>query len=315
MSRKPFLSVVIPVMNEEDNIKPLIASLETSLAEIDYEVIFIDDGSSDKTVANINAANKDNITVIEFSRNYGQTSAIAAGIHHATGDYIATMDGDLQNDPSDIPMMLERIQKDSADVVVGKRKKRQDGWVLRRIPSKIANWLIRKATKVDISDLGCTLKVFKIDLAKKLDLYGEMHRFIPILASMYGAKIVEVDVKHHARQFGQTKYGIDRTFRVISDLLLMLFLIRYRQKPMHLFGYIALVLLSFSAVITPYLFIEKLMGHDIGQRPLFFIDILFIIMAMQFITTGFVAELLVRAYYTDTRKPYNIFKITGKKFK
>jgi glycosyltransferase involved in cell wall biosynthesis len=313
MSRKPFLSVIVPVMNEEDNIKPLIASLEKSLAEIDYEIIFVDDGSLDKTVANINSANKDNITVIEFSRNYGQTSALAAGIQYAAGDYIATMDGDLQNDPSDIPMMLERIQKDAADIIVGKRKKRQDGWILRKIPSKIANWLIRKATKVHISDLGCTLKVFKSDLAKKLDLYGELHRFIPILASMYGAKIVEVDVKHHARQFGQTKYGIDRTFRVISDLLLMLFLIRYRQKPMHLFGYIALVLLSFSAVITPYLFIEKLMGHDIGQRPLFFIDILFIMMAIQFITTGFIAELLMRTYYTDTRKPYSISKISGRK--
>jgi glycosyltransferase involved in cell wall biosynthesis len=238
---------------------------------------------------------------------------LAAGIQYAAGDYIATMDGDLQNDPSDIPMMLERIQKDAADIIVGKRKKRQDGWILRKIPSKIANWLIRKATKVHISDLGCTLKVFKSDLAKKLDLYGELHRFIPILASMYGAKIVEVDVKHHARQFGQTKYGIDRTFRVISDLLLMLFLIRYRQKPMHLFGYIALVLLSFSAVITPYLFVEKLMGHDIGQRPLFFIDILFIMMAIQFITTGFIAELLMRTYYTDTRKPYSISKISGRK--
>ncbi len=313
MSNKPFLSVIIPVMNEEDNIKPLVSSVENALSGIDFELIFIDDGSVDKTVERIQAENKNYISVVEFSRNYGQTSALAAGIQHAAGEYIATMDGDLQNDPSDIPMMLERIQQDKADIVVGKRKKRQDGWILRKIPSKIANWLIRKATKVHISDLGCTLKVFQSDLAKKLDLYGELHRFIPILASMYGAKIVEVDVKHHARQFGKTKYGIDRTFRVISDLFLMLFLIKYRQKPMHLFGYIALILLSCSALITPYLLIEKLMGHDIGQRPLFFIDILFIMMAIQFVTTGFIAELLMRTYYKDDKKPYNISRIIGRK--
>ncbi len=312
MSKKPFLSVVIPVMNEEDNINPLIDSLESALREIDYELVFIDDGSIDSTVERINKHSNKNIVLVEFSRNYGQTSALAAGIQHASGEYIATIDGDLQNDPTDIPMMLEKIQSKLADIVVGKRHKRQDGWILRKIPSKIANWLIRKMTKVHISDLGCTLKVFKSDLAKKLDLYGELHRFIPIIASMHGAKIVEVDVKHHARRFGQTKYGIDRTFRVISDLLLMLFLIRYRQKPMHLFGYIALILLSLSAVITPYLFVEKILGHDIGQRPLFFLDILFVIMAIQFITTGFIAELLMRTYYTDNRKPYSISKITKK---
>ncbi len=313
MSKKPFLSVIIPVMNEEDNINPLIDSLESALHDIDYELVFVDDGSIDSTVERLNKRNNDNIVVIEFSRNYGQTSALAAGIQHSSGEYIATIDGDLQNDPSDIPMMLDKIQSKLADIVVGKRLKRQDGWILRKIPSKIANWLIRKMTKVHISDLGCTLKIFKSDLAKKLDLYGELHRFIPIIASMHGAKIVEVDVKHHARKFGQTKYGIDRTFRVISDLLLMLFLIRYRQKPMHLFGYIALILLSLSAVITPYLFIEKILGHDIGQRPLFFLDILFVIMAIQFITTGFIAELLMRTYYTDSRKPYSIAKISGKK--
>ncbi len=313
MSHKPFLSVIVPVMNEEDNINPLIDSLEAALHEIDYELVFVDDGSIDTTVEKIKKRNNDNIVLIEFSRNYGQTSALAAGIQHSSGEYIATIDGDLQNDPSDIPMMLDKIQSKLADIVVGKRLKRQDGWILRKIPSKIANWLIRKMTKVHISDLGCTLKIFKSDLAKKLDLYGELHRFIPIIASMHGAKIIEVDVKHHARKFGQTKYGIDRTFRVISDLFLMLFLIRYRQKPMHLFGYIALILLSLSAVITPYLFVEKLLGHDIGQRPLFFLDILFVIMAIQFITTGFIAELLMRTYYTDNRKPYSIAKISGKK--
>lgn len=313
MSKKPFLSVIVPVMNEEDNINPLIDSLETALHEIDYELVFVDDGSIDTTVEKIKKRSNENIVLIEFSRNYGQTSALAAGIQHASGEYIATIDGDLQNDPSDIPMMLDKIQSKLADIVVGKRLKRQDGWILRKIPSKIANWLIRKMTKVHISDLGCTLKIFKSDLAKKLDLYGELHRFIPIIASMHGAKIIEVDVKHHARKFGQTKYGIDRTFRVISDLLLILFLIRYRQKPMHLFGYIALILLSLSAIITPYLFVEKLLGHDIGQRPLFFLDILFVIMAIQFITTGFIAELLMRTYYTDNRKPYSIAKISGKK--
>jgi len=303
------LSLVIPVYNEEENIRPLMESLAKNLDGIDHEVIFVDDGSSDHTVDEIIKRSGENVRVLVFSRNFGQTSALAAGIDAAKGEFIATLDGDLQNDPADIPMMLERLQKDNLDIVAGRRLNRRDGMILRKIPSKIANFLIRKVTKVKVHDYGCTLKIFRASLAKKLDLYGELHRFIPILGSIHGAKIAEMYVRHHPRKFGQSKYGIGRTLKVASDLLLMFFFVKYRQKPMHLFGMLGLGMFGGGFLIETWLLLEKIAGQSIANRPLFYIGILLIIMSIQFITTGFVAELIMRTYFGATsRKPYSIHK-------
>ena len=309
------LSVVIPVMNEEDNIKPLLDEIRKSLRDIDYEVIFVDDGSTDKTVEKIKEYADERVKLLIFSRNFGQTTAMAAGIDAAEGELIAMLDGDLQNDPSDIPMMIEKLEKEGWDVVAGRRANRQDGFLLRKVPSKIANWLIRKLTGVYISDYGCTLKVFKSEVAKNLSLYGELHRFIPVLASLYGAKMTEVDVKHHPRIYGKSKYGIGRTFKVISDLMLMLFFQKYATKPMHLFGGIGFFILFLGSIIEFYLLILKILGHSIGERPLFMVGILFIIAGIQLITTGFLAELLMRTYYeSQNKKPYVIKEVfVGKK--
>jgi len=303
------LSVVIPVYNEEENIRPLMESLAKNLAGFDHEVIFVDDGSTDHTVEEIIKRSQENTRILVFSRNFGQTSALAAGIDAARGEFIATLDGDLQNDPADIPSMLERLKKDNLDIIAGRRLQRRDGLMLRKIPSAIANFLIRKLTRVKVHDYGCTLKVFRASLAKKLDLYGELHRFIPILGSIHGAKIAEVYVRHHPRKFGVSKYGLGRTLKVASDLLLMFFFVKYRQKPMHLFGMLGLSMFGAGFLIAVYLLLEKLGGHDIANRPVFYIGILLIIMSMQFITTGFVAELIMRTYFGATsRKPYSIHK-------
>lgn len=300
------LSVVIPLYNEEESVAALVNALEAALPA-DTEFVFVDDGSRDRTVEQVKSLMKPHWQLIIFRRNFGQTSAMAAGIAAARGEYIATMDGDLQNDPADIPIMLEKLKAEHVDVVVGWRQKRKDGMVLRKIPSKIANHLIRRMSGVYVHDYGCTLKVFTRDTAKLLDLYGELHRFIPILASLSGAKIVEMPVRHHARQFGVSKYGIMRTFRVISDLLLMFFFQKYRQKPMHLFGSLGMISFGLGSLALGYLFILKLMGESIGTRPLFYIGILLIITALQLVTTGFISELVMRTYFeSQSKKPYRI---------
>ncbi len=304
------LSLIIPVMNEEDNIKPLLIKVYEDLKDIDYEVILVDDGSTDATVSKIKEYANDRTKTIVFNRNYGQTTAMAAGINEAEGELIATIDGDLQNDPSDIPMMIEKLESEGWDVVAGRRANRQDGMFLRKIPSKIANYIIRKSTKVYLKDYGCTLKVFKKSIAKNLGLYGELHRFIPVLAKMQGAKIVEVDVKHHARLHGVSKYGIGRTFKVVSDLLLMLFMQKYRTKPIHLFGGLGVPMLLVGMVINFYLLMLKIFGESIGNRPLLTLGIVLVIAGIQLITTGFIAELVMRTYFESQDKtPYSIREI------
>lgn len=303
------LSVVIPVMNEEDNIKPLIEQVDIALKDIDYELILVDDGSSDKTIENIEQYALLNTKLLIFNRNYGQTTAMAAGIDEAQGELIVTLDGDLQNDPSDIPMMMEILEGEDYDVVAGIRAKRKDGMFLRKIPSKIANWLIRKWTGVYLSDYGCTLKLFRKDVAKNLNLYGELHRFIPVLAKLYGARMTEIPVKHHARIHGESKYGIGRTFKVFSDLLLMVFFQKYNTKPMHLFGTLGGISFALGMVINFYLFILKLFGEDIGSRPLFTVGVTLSLIGVQLITTGFLSEILMRTYYeSQNKKPYVIKK-------
>lgn len=273
------LSLVITVINEEDNIHPLVNEIHTALQEMDYEVVFVDDGSTDATkkrIKEVIAQAQDNrISLVELKKNYGQSTAMTAGIDHTTGKYIALLDGDLQNDPSDIPFMLELLKREDWDVVAGNRRNRKDGMFLRKVPSKIANYFIRRWTKVYIKDYGCTLKIFKREIAEDLGLYGELHRFIPVLAAMQGARITQVDVKHHARKFGKSKYGLGRTFRVMSDLVTMIFFRRYIQKPMHLFGTMGFVSLFFGIIINIYLLILKILGYDIWGKPLLILGLIF----------------------------------------
>ncbi|MBS1730924.1 MAG: glycosyltransferase family 2 protein [Bacteroidetes bacterium] len=301
------LSVVITVMNEEENIHPLLDAIHAALKDLDYEIILVDDGSSDNTRGEIKKYMDDHVILVELRKNYGQSTAMAAGIDYSKGKYIALMDGDLQNDPSDIPMMLQKLKEEDWDLVAGNRKNRKDGIFLRKIPSRIANAIIRHMTKVYIQDYGCTLKVFKREIAEELGLYGELHRFIPVLASMQGARIVQVDVKHHARQFGKSKYGLGRTFRVMSDLITMVFFRRYSQKPMHLFGTIGFILLFLGILINTYLLILKIMGQDIWGKPLLILGLMLLLGGIQLITIGILAEVSMRTYYeSGTRKTYQV---------
>ncbi|MFT3676932.1 MAG: glycosyltransferase family 2 protein [Chitinophagaceae bacterium] len=304
------LSVIITVMNEEDNIKPLLATVRAALADIDYEVILVDDGSTDKTIPEILANADDRIKLVELRKNYGQSTAMTAGIDYSTGRYVALLDGDLQNDPTDIPSMLELLKKEDWDVVAGNRKNRKDGFILRKIPSRIANALIRRMTGVYIKDYGCTLKVFKREIAEELGLYGELHRFIPVLAKLQGARITQVDVKHHARQFGKSKYGINRTFKVMADLILMVFFRKYLQKPMHLFGTIGFISFGLGLLINLYLLVIKLMGHNIWNRPLLILGMILLLGGIQLITIGIIADINVRTYFeSQNKKTYNVRRL------
>jgi len=304
------LSVVITVINEEDNIHPLVDEIRKALAGMDYEVIFVDDGSTDATRKRVKEIIDDRITLVELRKNYGQSTAMTAGIDHTTGKYIALLDGDLQNDPADIPFMLDLMKKEDWDVVAGNRKNRKDGIFLRKVPSKIANYFIRRWTKVYIKDYGCTLKIFKREIAEELGLYGELHRFIPVLAAMQGARITQVDVKHHARKFGKSKYGLGRTFRVLSDLVTMVFFRRYIQKPMHLFGTMGFISLFFGVIINVYLLILKILGHDIWGKPLLILGLIFLLGGIQLITIGIIAEISVRTYFeSSNKKTYQVRKV------
>jgi glycosyltransferase involved in cell wall biosynthesis len=304
------LSVVITVMDEEQNIKPLLDAVRSALSGIDYEIVLVDDGSSDKTKQQVLENTDDRTILVELRKNYGQSTAMTAGIDYSRGKYVALLDGDLQNDPTDIPGMLDLLKKEDWDVVAGNRKDRKDGFILRRIPSNIANALIRRMTGVYIKDYGCTLKIFKREIAEELGLYGELHRFIPVLAKLQGAKITQVDVKHHPRQFGKSKYGINRTFKVMSDLILMVFLRKYLQKPMHLFGTIGFISFGLGALINIYLLILKIMGHDIWGKPLLILGLIFLLGGIQFITIGIVADINVRTYFeSQNKKTYNVRKI------
>lgn len=307
MDIRPKLSVVICVYNEEENIVPLYSQIQMALTGIKNEVIFVDDGSTDRTVSNILKLKGDNIVLVRLKRNYGQSSALAAGIEIANGHYIATIDGDLQNDPADIPSMLEKAICEDWDMVAGIRVNRKDGFFLRKFPSMLANQFIRYTTKVKMKDYGCTLKVFKSELAKSIGLYGELHRFIPVLASNEGAAITQMNVNHRSRKYGKSKYGLGRTLKVISDLMLMLFLKKYMQKPIHLFGTTGLLLFLSGGIINMYLLILKLMGHDIWGKPIMILGVLLILTGIQLITFGLLSEVNMRTYYeSQNKKPYKI---------
>ncbi len=296
------LSLVITILNEQDNVQPLLESINKSLVNYDFEVILVDDGSTDLSVKRILEVANPNVKTVVLRKNFGQTAAMKAGIEAASGDFIITLDGDLQNDPADIPMMLKVQKENDWDVVAGRRANRQDGMFLRKIPSKIANSIIRKLTGVYISDYGCTLKVFKADIAKNLGLYGELHRFIPVLAKLQGASITEIDVKHHARIHGASKYGIGRTLKVMSDLLLVIFLQKYAQRPMHLFGGLGIISLLGGIFINLYLLFEKVSGKDIWGRPILILGVILLISGIQLITFGVIAELIMRTYFEAQNK-------------
>jgi len=304
------LSVVITVLNEKENIAPLIKAIGEALTGIDYEVVFVDDGSSDGTQGEIKNHANDRIVLVELRKNYGQSTAMTAGIDHTIGKYVALLDGDLQNDPSDIPFMLQKLKDEDWDVVAGNRKNRQDGALLRKIPSKIANAIIRRMTGVYIKDYGCTLKVFKREIAEDLGIYGELHRFIPVLAKLQGANITQVDVKHHARMFGKSKYGLNRTFKVMADLITMVFFRKYIQKPMHLFGSLGFISLFFGIIINLYLLGLKIAGQDIWGKPILILGLILLLGGIQLITIGILAEINIRTYFEGTnRKTYQVRRV------
>lgn len=305
--QQPEISVVITVFNEEKNIQPLLTSSYDALKNVDYELILVDDGSLDKTVVEVKANANDRTRLLVFNRNYGQTTALAAGIDEAKGRYIATMDGDLQNDPSDIPMMLKKAKDENWDLVAGRRANRQDGFVLRKIPSKIANWIIRHSTKVYLSDYGCSLRVYKSHIAQNLGLYGELHRFIPVLAKQGGASMTEVDVKHHPRIHGTSKYGLNRTFKVLTDLILMLFVQKYMLRPIHIFGTLGLLALMSGFLLSIYLTVLKIVGEDIWGRPILLVALILLLGGVQLITTGILSEIIIRTYFeSQDKKTYTV---------
>lgn len=310
------LSVIITVLNERENVVPMISALKEALIGIDYEAIFVDDGSTDGTQREIRKQVDNRIIIVELRKNYGQSTAMTAGIDYAKGKYIALLDGDLQNDPSDIPFMLNKLKEEDWDVVAGNRKNRKDEMFLRKIPSKIANAIIRRTTGVHIKDYGCTLKIFKREIAEDLGIYGELHRFIPALAKLQGASITQVDVKHHPRRFGKSKYGLNRTFKVMADLITMIFFRKYIQKPMHLFGTLGFISLGLGIMINLYLLVLKILGHDIWGKPLIILGLILLLGGIQLITIGIIAEISVRTYFEGTnRKTYQVRRVTNEQNK
>ena len=303
------LSLVIPLYNEEDNVTPLTAQVAEALKGFSYELIYIDDCSTDNTRTEILKLGHAHVHLIELKKNYGQSMALAAGIDYASGDFIVTVDGDMQNDPADIPEMLAKMEAEDWDVLTGFRKNRKDSF-LKKIPSKIANFIIRKATKFNVKDQGCALKIFRAETAKELNLYGEMHRFISLLTYLNGARITQVAVNHRPRQYGKSKYGLGRTVKVVNDLILILFQRNYLQKPMYLFGNLGLLFFGLGVLINGYLLYEKLIGNEIGDRPLVFVGVLFVLMGIQFYTSGIIIDLQMRTYFeSQKQKPFKIRKI------
>lgn len=301
------LSLVIPIYNEEESIPALVQEIHTALADsgLDYEILCVDDGSRDNSYEVLgNLAKSDPRLVIgQFRRNFGQTAAMQAGLDAASGRVVATMDADLQNDPRDIPRMVQKLDE-GYDMVAGWRADRKDTFINRRLPSIIANRLISKTTGVKLHDYGCTLKVTRREVAKRVRLYGEMHRFIPVMASLVGARITEIKVNHRARQFGSSKYGIGRTFRVVLDLLTVLFLQTYLVRPMQVFGLGGLISAFLGLAICAYLAAEKLIyGAEIGNRPLLLLGALLVILGVQLLSLGLIADLLGRTYHEAQNKP------------
>jgi len=305
------LSVVIPMYEEADNVIPLLERVHQGLSAYPgpWEIICVDDGSRDRTGDLLREQARrfgEHVRVIRLRRNFGQTAAMQAGFDAARGELIATLDGDLQNDPADIPRMVKELIEGDLDLLQGWRRERQDDLVLRKIPSRIANRLIAKVTGVRLHDYGCSLKIYRAEVIKRVRLFGEMHRFIPVWVAGVTdpGRMGETVVHHEPRKFGRSKYGISRTFRVLLDLLAAFFFLRYRARPGHFFGSIGLVFGVLGLVIMIHLGVVKFgLGEDIGQRPMLFVGILFLVASIQFLTTGVLAELLARTFFESRDRP------------
>ncbi len=303
---KKDISVVIPVFNEEENVKLLYSKLEETLDGLkkDYEIIFVDDGSTDKTSAFLHRICEGNrkVRVVVFRRNFGQTAAISAGFDYAEGEIIVTLDADLQNDPKDIPQLIKKIEE-GYDVVSGWRVERKDPLLSRRLPSYISNWLISLFTGVKLHDYGCTLKAYRREIAKDIKLYGEMHRFIPALASWVGASICEVRIKHHPRKYGKSKYSFSRISRGFLDLLTVKFLLSFATRPIQIFGKFGLISIFLGFVCGIALIVMKFVyGVDMTGNPLLYLSILFLLIGGQFISMGLLGEIISRTYHESQNK-------------
>ena len=304
----PEVSIVVPIYNELENLPDLVERIHGAMATqpLSFELIAVDDGSSDGSAARLRelAAGRPWLRAVCLVRNYGQSAALQAGFDRVRGRYVVTLDADLQNEPQDIPLLLQRLETDpGVDMVSGWRKDRQDAELSRKLPSRIANKLISSATGVHLHDYGCALKAYRRPIIDRIRLYGELHRFIPSLAKEAGARITEVPVRHHARTRGVSKYGIDRTFRVILDLILMVFLMRYRQRPLHAFGGLGLWMATPGLLMLAWLAGLKLLGHDVGGRPLLITGVMLLLMGLQLIVAGLVGEMLIRIYHEGRGQP------------
>jgi glycosyltransferase involved in cell wall biosynthesis len=311
------LSVVVPVYNEQESLPPLFDAIRAALdpLRLSWELVLVDDGSRDGSLDVLRSLAEQHpelVRVVVFRRNFGQTAAIAAGIDYSRGEIIVLLDADLQNDPADIPLLLTKLDE-GYDLVSGWRKDRHDAWLTRTLPSNAANWLISRVTGVHLHDFGCTLKAYRRDALSGFRLYGEMHRFIPVFAHSVGAKITEMPVHHHARKYGEGKYGLERTVKVLLDLFTVKFLLDYANKPIYLFGGTGLTLIAMSFVTLLLLLIRRVwIGTDVLTSPFFIIGVMFAILGFQSILMGLIAEMQVRTYHESQEKPtYQVREIIG----
>ncbi len=312
LAATPRISIVIPLYNEEESIPPLVETINAAIANYGQpaEVIIVDDGSRDKSFKLLQeyAAGDARYTIIRFRRNFGQTAAFAAGFAQARGEVVITMDADLQNDPMDIPLLMAKVDE-GYDIVSGWRKDRQDRWLDRKLPSLLANRLISNVTDVKLHDYGCSLKAYRTEVLRHVRLYGELHRFIPALASQVGATVTEVPVNHRSRQYGRSKYGISRTVRVMLDLINVWFLGTYSTRPIHVFGTLGLSSMGVGVLIGFYLsFIKLFLGESIGNRPLLLLAVLLVVIGVQLVTMGLLGEMITRTYYESQNKPIYVVR-------
>jgi glycosyltransferase involved in cell wall biosynthesis len=305
------LSIVIPIKDERDNLRPLHERLHAVLAPLgkSYEIIFVDDGSDDGSyeILDTLAARDPSVKVVRLRRNFGQSAALQAGIDLSSGDVLVTIDGDLQNDPADIPGLLDKLNE-GYDAVLGRRAKRQDSFFIRKVPSLIANWIIRKVTGTPIRDMGCTLRAMRRDLAESLPLYGEMHRFVPVLAQQYGGRLAQIPVRHHPRTAGRTKYNLTRTFRVVLDLITVKFLHTYLTRPMHVMGLAGLFCMALGFVsLLLTVWMKHAYGTFMTGNPLLLLSALLELIGVQFITMGLIGEMISRTYFeSQGKKAYTV---------